>query len=110
MATSGEHVDSQKVEQVGGDHYQTVGKEIMHWDYAAKLPYLEGMATKYIDRHQKKGGREDLLKARSYIDKMLELYYPRQSAQEVMRGDKERGRVGQGVGQGTTQPIPCNGV
>ena len=61
--------------QIGGSHYAT---PIQHWDLVLKnnIPYLEAVAIKYIMRHAKKGGREDLLKARHYIDKMLETYYP----------------------------------
>ena len=60
--------------QIGGGHYK--GRKIQHWDYAAQLPYLEGLATKYIDRHARKGGREDLQKAIHTIEKMIEEYYP----------------------------------
>lgn len=60
--------------QIGGRHYKE--RKIQHWDYAAQLPYLEGLATKYIDRHRRKGGKEDLLKAIHTIEKMIEEYYP----------------------------------
>ena len=60
--------------QIGGRHYKD--RKIQHWDYAAQLPYLEGLATKYIDRHARKGGKEDLLKAIHTIEKMIEEYYP----------------------------------
>lgn len=59
--------------QIGGTHYK--GRKIQHWDYAAQLPYLEGLATKYIDRHRRKGGKQDLLKAIHTIEKMIEEYY-----------------------------------
>ena len=60
--------------QIGGRHYKD--RKIQHWDYAAQLPYLEGLATKYIDRHARKGGKQDLLKAIHTIEKMIEEYYP----------------------------------
>lgn len=60
--------------QIGGLHYKD--RKIQHWDYAAQLPYLEGLATKYIDRHARKGGKEDLLKAIHTLEKMIEEYYP----------------------------------
>lgn len=58
------------VPQVGGDHYSA---EYMHWDWAAEtqLGYLEANATKYISRWPKKGGLEDLKKARSYVMKLI---------------------------------------
>lgn len=58
------------VPQVGGDHYQSA---YAHWDWAAEtgLGYLEGNATKYLGRHRKKGGGQDLEKALSYCLKLL---------------------------------------
>lgn len=64
--------------QIGGTHYK--GRKIQHWDYAAQLPYLEGQATKYIDRHARKNGKEDLLKAIHYLEKAIEYYYPEPEA------------------------------
>ncbi len=59
------------VEQVGGDHYKAA---YQHWDWVAdtELPYLEGCATKYISRWRKKGGKQDLEKAVSYLEKLRE--------------------------------------
>lgn len=66
-------------EQVGGDHYK-VG-EFDHWDMVemSGLGYLEGCATKYIARHKKKNGYEDLKKAEHYINKLIELNRMRHS-------------------------------
>ena len=61
--------------QVGGDHYkQGQRAEYQHWDMAIdlKLPYLEGVATKYLDRHGSKNGRQDLEKAIHYTQKLRE--------------------------------------
>jgi hypothetical protein len=59
--------------QVGGGHYQ--GKAIQPWDYIVsnRLGYLEGNVVKYVSRWQEKGGRQDLEKARHYLDKLLEV-------------------------------------
>jgi hypothetical protein len=59
--------------QVGGGHYQT--KAIQPWDYIVsnRLGYLEGNVVKYVSRWQDKGGRQDLEKARHYLDKLLEV-------------------------------------
>lgn len=59
------------VEQVGGDHYGEKDTW-QHWDFASQteLGYLEGCATKYIGRWRKKGGKADLQKALSYIQKI----------------------------------------
>ena len=66
--------------QVGGDHYSY--NNIQHWDFVVQnhIPYLEAVAIKYIVRHAEKGGRQDLEKAKHFIDKMLETYYPEQEA------------------------------
>ncbi len=41
-------------------------------DLPGELAYLNGNAIKYLLRWQAKGGREDLLKCRYHIDKLLE--------------------------------------
>lgn len=57
--------------QEGGEHYKT---KIQHWDYviANELGYFEGQITKYVTRWRKKNGMEDLLKARHFLDKLIE--------------------------------------
>lgn len=60
---------------VGGTHYK--GVEIEHWDYtllALSNRYLEGNVTKYVARHRKKHGRQDLEKAKHYLQKLIESY------------------------------------
>ena len=59
--------------QVGGDHYES--QEIQPWDYivANNLGFLEGNVVKYVTRHTKKNGLEDLNKARHYLDKLIEV-------------------------------------
>jgi len=59
--------------QVGGDHYRT--KAIQPWDYIASngLGFFEGNVVKYVTRWKEKGGTADLLKARHYLEKLIEL-------------------------------------
>ena len=59
--------------QHGGDHYRS---DYQHWDLVLDMnvPYLEGCATKYICRHRKKNGGQDLLKASHYMEKRLERF------------------------------------
>lgn len=59
--------------QVGGGHYKTGGEE--HWDRAYRLRYdcFQYIITKWIERWRKKGGLEDLRKARHAIDKYIEV-------------------------------------
>jgi len=39
-----------------------------------KLNFYEGNVIKYIDRHRRKNGKEDLLKAREYINQLIKEY------------------------------------
>lgn len=59
--------------QVGGAHYK--GVNYQHWDYAAdsSFGYFEGQITKYISRHTKKNGLQDVQKAGHFLDKTIEL-------------------------------------
>lgn len=62
-----------------GDHYQT---PIQHWDFvlANNIGYLEGCATKYLVRWRKKNGLQDLIKARHYVDKLIEVAQAEEAA------------------------------
>jgi hypothetical protein len=57
--------------QVAGTHYASA---IQHWDFilANDIPYMEAQVIKYLTRWRKKNGMEDLLKARHYLDKLIE--------------------------------------
>lgn len=59
--------------QIGGEHYK--GKAIEHWDIVAQhnLDYFQGQITKYVMRWKKKGGVQDLQKAKHFLDKYIEL-------------------------------------
>ena len=59
--------------QVAGTHYKT--QAIQTWDYIAanNIGYLEGNAIKYLSRWKSKGGVNDLLKAKHYIEKLIEI-------------------------------------
>lgn len=74
--------------QVGGDHYKAsnaaeaiahdlgYNKPIEHWDFVVirGYGYLQGNASKYLDRYDKKGTPiQDLEKASHYIAKLLEV-------------------------------------
>ena len=53
-------------------HY--IQGNIETWDYIVSqgLGYLEGNVIKYVTRYKHKNGREDLLKAQAYLNKLLE--------------------------------------
>ena len=59
--------------QIDGDHYKS--KPIQPWDYIAanNLGYFEGNIVKYVSRWRDKGGHGDLLKAKHYLEKLIEL-------------------------------------
>lgn len=63
-------------EQIGGDHYRNM--VIQPWDFIAAndIGYFEGCVIKYVCRWKHKGGREDLLKAKHYLDKLIEINTP----------------------------------
>lgn len=61
--------------QVGGDHYQEYKIQPSVFINDNKLLFAEGNAIKYICRHKLKGGKEDLLKAKHYIDMIIERDY-----------------------------------
>lgn len=59
-------------------HYD---KPIQPWDYMesimseqAFVGYMQGNIIKYVSRFEEKGGRQDLIKARHYINKLLSTY------------------------------------
>jgi len=55
-------------------HYDRVGFGIQPLDYitANELDFLEGNIIKYVSRYPHKGGVNDLLKARTYLEKLIE--------------------------------------
>lgn len=54
------------VKQVGGKHYQSDIDPIAYIK-ANNLGFLEGNIIKYVTRHKRKGGLEDLRKAEHYL-------------------------------------------
>lgn len=62
--------------QVGGEHYKTGGMQ--HWDMVNLfgLDYFQGQITKYVIRHDKKNGKQDLEKAMHFLQKYIEICYP----------------------------------
>lgn len=62
-------------EQVGGGHYKDYPIQPVQFIHANKIGYLEGCVVKYICRHKQKNGVEDLLKAKHYIDLIIQMEY-----------------------------------
>ena len=59
--------------QVGGNHYKDMKIQPVEFIHANGIGYIEGCVIKYVSRWRKKGGAEDLKKARHFIDLLLQL-------------------------------------
>jgi hypothetical protein len=62
--------------QIGGEHYLKMKIQPSEFANRNNLPFAEGNAIKYICRHKDKGRKEDLKKAKHYIDMIIERDYP----------------------------------
>lgn len=65
--------DSEK--QVGGHHYKDMEIQPIQFVNANKMQFAEGNVIKYVSRHAKCNGKEDLLKAIHYIEMIIERDY-----------------------------------
>ena len=61
--------------QIGGSHYKNMKIQPSKFINDNKLLFSEGNAIKYICRHAHKGEKQDLLKAKHYIDMIIERDY-----------------------------------
>ena len=72
--------------QIGGKHYLKYKIQPSRFVVENKLLYPEGCVIKYILRHQDKGGKQDLLKAKHFIDMIIERdYKDKKEKQETWR-------------------------
>ena len=60
---------------VGGSHYSSMTIQPSEFINKNNLPFPEGNAIKNLCRHKQKGQKEDLLKAKHYIDMAIERDY-----------------------------------
>ena len=61
--------------QIGGTHYRRMKIQPSKFVIENKLLFPEGNVIKYICRHPYKGGKEDLEKAKHFIDMIIERDY-----------------------------------
>ena len=61
--------------QEGGQHYKDYVIQPIEFIHANNVPYCEANVIKYVMRHKGKNGVQDLLKAKHYIDILIELEY-----------------------------------
>lgn len=69
---------SQYQEKTNPQHYRN-GK-IQPWDFIVSndMGFLEGNIVKYVTRYKYKNGLEDLMKAKTYLDKLIEISTPKE--------------------------------
>lgn len=62
--------------QVAGTHYSGMAIQPAEFCQRNRLPYLESCVVRYITRHGKKSGRQDIEKAIHCLEMLLDLEYP----------------------------------
>lgn len=75
MVQDGQQIGSIQMQpkQVGGDHYNFPIQPI-EYIVANELGYREGNVIKYVTRHKRKNGKQDIEKAIHYLEMILESY------------------------------------
>jgi hypothetical protein len=58
--------------QIGGSHYKDMAIQPIEFCVANNIPFAEGNVIKYVSRWRKKGGVQDLKKARHMLDVLIE--------------------------------------
>ena len=86
--------------QVGGDHYKSMVIQPSEFINRNNIPFAEGNAIKYLCRHKQKNQKEDLLKAKHYIDMAIDRDYPEPVKDEIKESS---GKNSQEVTSGVTQ-------
>jgi len=61
--------------QEGGSHYKDFAIQPVEFIQKNGIGFCEGNVVKYVCRHKKKGGIEDLRKAKHYLEILAELEY-----------------------------------
>lgn len=61
--------------QVGGTHYKDLKIQPIEFIHANNIPFCEANAIKYLCRWRNKNGKQDLEKARHYIDLLIKMEF-----------------------------------
>lgn len=64
--------------QVGGEHYK-LPIQPLEFINANGIPFMEANVIKYVVRHQRKNGVQDIDKAIDYLMKIREYYYEQEA-------------------------------
>ena len=75
--------------QIGGNHYRKYRVQPSQFVTENKLLYPEGCVIKYVIRHQDKGGKQDLEKAKHMIDMIIERDYETEKDERQETSQKE---------------------
>lgn len=59
--------------QIGGQHYKDKAIQPVEFIHANHLGFCEGNVVKYVSRWRQKNGISDLLKAKHYLELLIEL-------------------------------------
>lgn len=62
-------------DQVGGNHYKDMPIQPVEFIAANNIGFIEGSIIKYVCRHKTKNGKQDLEKAKHFIDLLITLSY-----------------------------------
>jgi len=62
-------------EQIGSAHYQDDAIQPVEYIWRNGLDFFEGNVVKYVTRHRKRSGRQDIIKALDYCVMILEYEY-----------------------------------
>jgi len=63
---------SAKDYQIGGEHYKSKGIQPIEYIMTNELDFCEGNVIKYVSRWRQKNGLDDLLKAKHYLEFLIE--------------------------------------
>jgi hypothetical protein len=63
---------SAKDYQIGGSHYKDKVIQSIEYILANNLDFCEGNVIKYVSRWRQKNGLDDLLKAKHYLEFLIE--------------------------------------
>jgi len=63
---------SAKDYQIGGSHYKNKGIQPIEYIMSNGLGFCEGNVVKYVSRWRDKNGLDDLLKAKHYLEFLIE--------------------------------------
>lgn len=58
--------------QIGGSHYKNKGIQPIEYIMGNRLGFCEGNVIKYVSRWRDKNGLDDLLKAKHYLEFLIE--------------------------------------